>query len=55
VLRTLGTQTWFGARLMVSRSAGVFDESGALKDAAVEEQLKKFLAGYVAFLTRFAG
>jgi chromate reductase, NAD(P)H dehydrogenase (quinone) len=55
VLRTLGTQVWFGARLMVSRSAGVFDESGALKDATVEEQLKKFLAGYVAFLRRFAG
>jgi chromate reductase, NAD(P)H dehydrogenase (quinone) len=50
VLRTLGTQVWFGARLMVSRSGGVFDESGALKDAAVEEQLKKFLAGYVSFL-----
>jgi chromate reductase, NAD(P)H dehydrogenase (quinone) len=55
VLRTLGTQVWFGARLMVSRSAGVFDESGALKDATVEEQLKKFVAGYVAFLRRFAG
>jgi chromate reductase len=55
VLRTLGTQAWFGARLMVSRSAGVFDESGALKDATVEEQLKKFLAGYVAFVRRFAG
>ena len=55
VLRTLGTQVWFGARLMVSRSAGVFDESGALKDAMVEEQLKKFVAGYVAFLRRFAG
>jgi chromate reductase, NAD(P)H dehydrogenase (quinone) len=55
VLRTLGTQVWFGARLMVSRSAGVFDESGALKDATVEEQLRKFVAGYVAFLRRFAG
>jgi chromate reductase, NAD(P)H dehydrogenase (quinone) len=55
VLRTLGTHAWFGARLMVSRSAGVFEESGALKDATVEEQLKKFLAGYVAFLQRFAG
>src|SRR5215470_10036631 len=27
VLRTLGTQTWFGARLTVSRAGGVFDES----------------------------
>ncbi len=55
VLRTLGTQPWFGARLMVSRSAGVFDESGTLKDGTVEEQLKNFLPGYVAFLRRLAG
>jgi len=50
VLRTLGTVPWFGGRLQVARAATVFDESGALKDAAVEEQLKQFLAGYVAFL-----
>jgi len=54
VLRTLGTQTWFGGRLMVSRSANVFDESGGVKDAAVEEHLKQFLAGYVSFLRRRA-
>jgi len=30
----------------------VFDESGALKDPAIEDQLKQFLAGYVAFLRR---
>jgi chromate reductase len=54
VLRTLGTQVWFGGRLLVSRSASVFDESGAIKDGAVEEQLKQFLAGYVAFLRRRA-
>jgi chromate reductase, NAD(P)H dehydrogenase (quinone) len=52
VLRTLGTLTWFGARLQVARAATVFDDSGNLKDAAVEEQLKQFLAGYVSFLRR---
>ena len=52
VLRTLGTEPWFGARLTLSRAAGVFDESGALKDAAVEDQLKKFLEGYVGFVER---
>lgn len=52
VLRTLGTEPWFGARLLVSRAGGVFDEAGNLKDAAIEEQLKNFLAGYVAFLRR---
>src|ERR1700738_327784 len=47
VLRTLGTQPWFGARLMVARAGGVFDDGGNLKDPLVEEQLKHFLAGYV--------
>ena len=52
VLRTLGTQVWFGGRLMVPRAASVFDESGALTDAAVSEQLRLFLAGYVSFVRR---
>src|SRR5215468_61614 len=50
VLRTLGTQPWFGGRLQVARAATVFDDSGTLKDANVEEQLRQFLAGYVGFL-----
>ena len=52
VLRTLGTQFWSGGRLQVSRAATVFDETGNLKDAGVEEQLKQFLAGYLAFVRR---
>jgi chromate reductase, NAD(P)H dehydrogenase (quinone) len=52
VLRTLGTQFWSGGRLLVSRAATVFDEDGSLKDATIEEQLKQFLAGYVAFVRR---
>jgi chromate reductase, NAD(P)H dehydrogenase (quinone) len=52
VLRTLGTLPWFGGRLLVPRAASVFDEAGNLKDAAVEEQLKQFLAGFVSFLRR---
>ncbi len=54
VLRTLGTQAWSGGRLLVSRAANVFDESGTLKDAAVEEQLRQFLAGFVSFVRSFA-
>lgn len=54
VLRTLGTQFWSGGRLQVSRAATVFDEGGNLKDPTVEEQLKQFLAGYVAFVQRAA-
>jgi len=52
VLRTLGTHAWFGGRLMVSRVQSVFDEAGNLKDAAVGEQLKQFLLGYVGFVRR---
>lgn len=52
VLRTLGTQFWTGGRLQVSRAAVVFDDAGNLRDAAIEEQLKQFLAGYVAFVRR---
>jgi NAD(P)H-dependent FMN reductase len=50
VLRTLGTRPWFGGRLMVSRAGQVFDENGILKDEAIREQLRQFLAGYVAFI-----
>ena len=52
VMRTLGVQLWTGGRLMVPRANSVFDESGALKDAPIEEALRQFLAGFVAFLRR---
>jgi len=55
VMRTLGTQFWSGGRMAVSRANTVFDESGNLKDPAVEELLKTFLAGYVGFVRRAAG
>jgi chromate reductase, NAD(P)H dehydrogenase (quinone) len=50
VLRTLGTQPWFGARIAVARAANAFDAEGNLKDTAVEDALRQFLAGYVGFL-----
>jgi chromate reductase, NAD(P)H dehydrogenase (quinone) len=52
VLRTLGTQFWSGGRLQVARAAVVFDDAGNLKDGVIEEQLKQFLAGYVAFVRK---
>ena len=52
VMRTLGTQTWFGGRIAVPRAGNVFDAEGNLKDAGVEELLRQFLAGYVNFLRR---
>jgi chromate reductase, NAD(P)H dehydrogenase (quinone) len=54
VLRTLGTQFFSSGRVAVSRAPTVFDEDGNLKDAAVADQLKSFLAGYVAFVRRAA-
>jgi chromate reductase len=49
VLKTLGTQPWFGARLQVSRAGDVFKD-GKLVDERVQEQLRKFLQGFVAFI-----
>ncbi len=50
VLRTLGTQPWFGGRLMVSRAHKVFDEAGAILDPAIEEALKGYVAGFADFV-----
>ena len=50
VLRALGTTPWFGGRLLVSRAHTVFDESGTPIDAAVTEQLRQFMVGFVAFI-----
>lgn len=50
VLRTLGTDPWFGGRLMVSRAGAVFDASGALADRGAVDQLRGFLEGFVAFI-----
>lgn len=49
VLKTLGTQPWFGRRLQVSRAGEVFKD-GELVDERVREQLRKFLHGFVSFV-----
>jgi len=50
VLRTLGTHTWFGGRLMVSRANTVFDADGNLTDETLRERLQKFIHGFVEFV-----
>lgn len=50
VLKTLGTQPWFGGRLQVSRAGEAFDATGALTDGRVREQLRAFLAAFSAFV-----
>ena len=52
VLRTLGTNPWFGGRLMVSSAGKVFDANGALIDEAIRTQLQTFMAGYAAFIDK---
>jgi chromate reductase len=49
VLKTLGAEAWAGGRLLVSRAGSAFDPSGKLTDERVAEQLRTFLAGFVAF------
>lgn len=49
VLRTLGTNPWFGGRMLVSRAQSVFDEHGKMTDEAVRKQLQQFLIGFTEF------
>lgn len=50
VLRTLGTQPWFGGRLMASRAGSVFNDAGELVDEKLKAQLQQFIHGFVAFV-----
>lgn len=50
VLRTLGTRPWFGGRLLVSRAAHVFDESGNMVDEDMRARLRDFLRGFTQFI-----
>jgi chromate reductase len=48
VFRTLGAEFWAEGRLLVSRAGNAFGPDGTLVDEAMREQLRKFLAGFVA-------
>ena len=52
VFKTLGAELWSGGRLLVSRAGSVFDANGELKDEAVRETARKFVAGFVAHVAR---
>lgn len=49
VLRTLGTEPWWGGRLMVTHAGAAFDADGALVSDEVRERLRRFVAGFSAF------
>jgi len=48
VLRTLRTDFWGEGRLMVSRAGSVFNQDGTIAEQKIEEQLRKYLEGFVA-------
>ncbi len=50
VLRTLGTQPWFGGRLGIASAGKVFAAGGEIVDAQIAEQLAKYLTGFVKFV-----
>lgn len=50
VFRTLGADFWSGGRLLVSRAGTAFDASGEMKDAAARDNVRKFVAGFVAHI-----
>ena len=55
VIRTLGMLPYFEGRLQVSGAAKVFDASGTVVDAAIQERIEKFVAGFCAFAERQRG
>lgn len=52
VLRTLGTNPWWGGRLQVSKAPSVFDDAGELIDGDVRERLRSFIEGFAGFVVR---
>lgn len=52
VLRTLGTNPWFGARVQVAEASKVFDAEGKLTDDRVRGELTKYMAGFARFVAK---
>jgi len=52
VLRTLRTRPWLEGRLLVSRAGSAFDEEGNLTHEEVRAQLRDFLKGFAASISK---
>ena len=52
VFKTLGAELWSGGRLLVSRAGSVVGNDGEIADAATRENIRKFVAGFVAHVKR---
>lgn len=50
VLRTLGTDPWFGGRLMLTRAGSAFDADGRLTAEDARKRLGTYLDGFAAFV-----
>jgi len=51
VFSTLGADLWSGGRLLVSRAGSAF-EAGEMKDPAARDNVRKFIAGFVAYVRK---
>jgi NAD(P)H-dependent FMN reductase len=51
VFKTLGANLWSGGRLLVSRAGTVFDANGEITDAATRESVRKFVTGFVDYVS----
>lgn len=52
VFKTLGAEVWAGGRLLVSRAPSLIDAAGELSDPATLDNVRKFMAGFVAHIRR---
>jgi NAD(P)H-dependent FMN reductase len=50
VLRTLGTEPWFGKKLYVGGASKVFDAEGKIVDDAIKKQAEELITGFAAFV-----
>lgn len=51
IFKTLGAELWPGGRLLVSRAGSVFDANGEITDAAVRDGVRKFVDGFVSYVS----
>jgi NAD(P)H-dependent FMN reductase len=48
VLKRLGAPVWSGGRIALAKAHTLFTEDGVLSDEATKEQLRTFLARFIA-------
>jgi chromate reductase len=51
VFKFLGAELWSGGRLLVPGAASAFDAGGEIQDPRVRENVRTFVAGFVAYVS----